>query len=480
MRNVARPVFLGILLASCTGDALDPGQQALRLVPDSLGLWIGEHAAFEVRGEDGDRIPAGAVEWTSYGEAIAEVDAVGRVTGVGPGTTAIVARRRGAQATARVAIDELLLAGVAAGRLHSCGWEASGQAFCWGFNSHGQLGNEAGDLECGQERLPCHFRPARVEGDLAFSDMAAGTHFTCGTTTDQTAFCWGLNEEGQLGIGGASTGGHPDPRPVSGGHSFASVTAGAAHACALTPRGEAYCWGRNDDGQLGDGTRVPRPAPVPVNTDVRFTALAAGDRHTCGIATTGQGYCWGSNDSRQLGIESSRSPRRPTPIADDRPLAGITAGEAHSCMRTAAGEPYCWGRNSDGQVGDGTTGTRPAPTRVLVDEPVLGVTAGALHSCALGQSGRTYCWGWNGYRQMGNADYTALERPRPIRVRSSRQYVTIEGGWLHSCAITAAGATHCWGYNGAGQIGRPDIETACLSEPVQTCSATPVPIIGSR
>jgi len=78
---------------------------------------------------------------------------------------------------------------------------------------------------------------------------------------------------------------------------FQAVVTGAIHSCGIVTDGGAYCWGNNDFGQLGDGSRKSHVYPVPVVGTIRYTALSGGLQHTCGIATTGAAYCWGSTSA---------------------------------------------------------------------------------------------------------------------------------------------------------------------------------------
>jgi alpha-tubulin suppressor-like RCC1 family protein len=106
--------------------------------------------------------------------------------------------------------------------------------------------------------------------------------------------------------------------PVSGGLAFATIDAGGAHTCGLTVGGVAYCWGDNSNGQLGDNSQSNRLAPVPVSmpAGVTFAAISAGDNHSCALSTTGVVFCWGSNNLMQLGIPRTTRelvPRRVSP-----------------------------------------------------------------------------------------------------------------------------------------------------------------------
>ncbi|MFQ5747633.1 MAG: hypothetical protein ACE5HF_10510, partial [Gemmatimonadota bacterium] len=134
---------------------------------------------------------------------------------------------------------------------------------------------------------------------LGFSTIEAGFRHTCGVAVGGTAYCWGSNSFGELGDNSGVTD-RKKPAAVVGGIAFASVVAGSFHTCGLDASGTAYCWGLNTDGQLGDGTNTDRAVPTLVAGGHTFTRLAAGG-HTCGLDTSGTAFCWGGNASGQLG-----------------------------------------------------------------------------------------------------------------------------------------------------------------------------------
>ena len=162
--------------------------------------------------------------------------------------------------------------------------------------------------------------------------------------------------------------------PVTGGLTFKTVSAGKLHTCALDSTGQAYCWGRNSDGQLGDGSTNTSNVPVPVSGPP-FIAIAAGTSHTCGLTSAGVLYCWGKNDKGQLGTGNTASINSPTAVAGGLQFASVSVGENHTCgvtkdPVTLSPSPlvYCWGDNQFGQLGDGTLTDRPAPTKVAFQQ----------------------------------------------------------------------------------------------------------------
>ena len=157
-------------------------------------------------------------------------------------------------------------------------------------------------------------------------------------------------EEGETLTGGA--------RDVLEGP-IASIDAGRTHSCAVTTTGRGYCWGENLVGELGDGTTTQRPAPVPVGASLglRFAAIDAGFHFTCGVTIAGAVYCWGKNEVGQLGDGTTTPHWSPVQVGPGLGLqfASVTSGWQHTCGLTTDGKVYCWGNNIFGQVGDGTT-----------------------------------------------------------------------------------------------------------------------------
>jgi alpha-tubulin suppressor-like RCC1 family protein len=196
--------------------------------------------------------------------------------------------------------------------------------------------------------------PLLVSGGFNWASVSAGEFHTCGVTTGGEGYCWGYGSDYQLGeIGGR--GPHLNPNPVNGSHTWKTISAGNHHSCGVTTADDAYCWGNNDYGQLGDGNLAERPEIIPVSGGRAWASIDVGYDHTCGVTTGGEGYCWGKNHGGQLGHGStSTSPTtQPGVVIGGFTWASITAGEAHTCGVTTVGGAYCWGHDTYGQLGDG-------------------------------------------------------------------------------------------------------------------------------
>lgn len=204
---------------------------------------------------------------------------------------------------------------VSAGGDHTCGLTISNRAFCWGSNQYGQIGDST--------TVARRLRPSQVAGTRQFRQLVAGTYHTCGATTDNRIYCWGDGQFGQIGDGTTKV--RFWPRRVAGTLSFARVTAARFHSCAETSLKRVYCWGANLSGQLGIGTDTgPQicngwdcsTRPVAVTGGLYFVQVSAGSgNHTCGRTAQGVGYCWGSNDDGEVGNGRSLGVGTPVPTA---------------------------------------------------------------------------------------------------------------------------------------------------------------------
>lgn len=330
---------------------------------------------------------------------------------------------------------------VAAGGLHSCMLNAEGRAFCWGGNDRGQLGAGGANSVA---------TPLAVAGDVRFIAIAAGLSHSCAIARGGAAWCWGENERGQLGD--RSTMAHQAPMRVNDARMFTTVDVGAAHSCALDSQGEALCWGSNSHGQLGTETMTPElTAPALVAGDRRYSSLSLGWNFTCAL-DGGRAFCWGENANGQLGDGSITDRRAPVPVAGGLTFRSISAGATHACGITPRGEAYCWGNNYGGQLGDGTRSSREVPTAVKTSLRFVAIATGALHTCALTSDGEAFCWGRDNYGQLGDGGGTQ-DSAEPVRVVGDHSFAAIRAFGSHTCATTPSGDAFCWGYNLDGQLG---------------------------
>lgn len=255
---------------------------------------------------------------------------------------------------------------LSAGADHACGVTTGGTAYCWGQGARGRLGNGTLDPTPVAE-------PGAVSGGLTFASIGAGAEHTCGLTNAGKAVCWGNSQYGQVGNGDSTASATPVAvaDPADGPVDFTSISSGVWHTCALATTGSAYCWGANNAGQLGmgDSTVVAGFTPVAVTGGLKFVAITAGAYHSCGITKSGAAYCWGLGIAGQLGIGDTlgRPKAAPVPVAGNHRFTSISGGELHTCAVTASGEIFCWGNGEDGRLGNGAIAPQiePAPVAAL-------------------------------------------------------------------------------------------------------------------
>lgn len=187
---------------------------------------------------------------------------------------------------------------------------------------------------------------------------------------------------------------------------------------------------------------------------VAGTQVSGGENFTCALTAAGGVVCWGNNQDGQLG-DGTFSPRSApvTVVGLSSGIRQLSAGYGHVCALTEGGGVKCWGQGYDGQLGDGQGRTVPAPVDVSgLTSGVVSIAAGAWHSCAVTAAGAVTCWGWNGSGQLGDATFE--RRLLPVAVSGATGgFASVSVGYNHTCAIRNDGSMACWGYNGGGALG---------------------------
>jgi alpha-tubulin suppressor-like RCC1 family protein len=329
--------------------------------------------------------------------------------------------------------------------------------------------------------------------------LSLGMNHSCALKADQTVWCWGLNDVGQLGLGVVGTPNNPITQPtqvpkLTGVTSISAFS--EAHTCALISDGTLRCWGGSCCGQLGDpaADTNPKPSPIVVPNLTNLRAVAVGFQHTCALGNgVGSLSCWGYYANRTNVAPPTTIPG-PNGIIDT-----LGVGYTFAVIKQQDGTLRVVGENSTGQLGQGALNTNttsailvpgvsqvkevaagngfviaalnngsvlvwgdsasaqlslPGNSPVLTPTPAPALTGfhgfalGDDHSCALDAQGQVWCWGLGDHGQLGPASTSSAT---PVKVGLTA--VKLVAGFSHTCALTAANEVFCWGANLNGQLG---------------------------
>lgn len=407
--------------------------------------------------------------WTSSNPSVATVDGNGRAIFLRAGSATFTAKSAFTTNAVTVTALERQFQSVSSGDDFTCGFTNLGRGYCWGVGDAGQLATAA-DSSCfdasdttlrGGGTFACTLAPKRFAGPaLEFTAIDGGRLSACGITKDKLLYCWGSDESGQIGNGAKGGGAQPALATVAQ-ERFDSITVGGAHACALNLARQAYCWGNDGAGQLGDDRLVNSTTPIPVIGGRTYSTISAGGNHTCAISN-GQAFCWGDNNVGQLGIGATGGRREsPAAVSGGQTFVAISAGLNHTCALDAAGAVFCWGANNLQQAG--SAGGLPVPTPTKVAEgPFVQISAGEAHTCALSTSGAVTCWGSNESGQLGNGSRSSSAGVGAVT--GGVTFRSVSAGSNHSCGLGTDGETYCWGSNVFGTLGN-ELQAAFRATP---------------
>ena len=349
---------------------------------------------------------------------------------------------------------------ISSGAYHTCAILDDGSVSCWGDNHYGgQLGDGTTTLS--------RNTPAKTStlgtGRTAVAISSGGYH-TCAILDDGSVSCWGGNDRKQLGDGTTTDRNTPTQTSSLGtGRTAVAISSGDYHTCAILDDGTVSCWGRNQRGQLGDGTTTNRNTPTQTsNLGAGRTAVAisSGNYHTCAILDDASVSCWGSNDYGQLGDVTTTSrytPAQTSSLGTNRGAVAISSGWGHTCALLDDTSVSCWGYNANGELGDGTNTNRDTPTQTSslgIGRTVIAISSGYFHTCAILDDGSVGCWGRNNDDQLGDGTTTSRNTTtQTSSLGTGRTAVAISSGSHHTCAILDDGTVSCWGDNNYAQLG---------------------------
>ena len=379
----------------------------------------------------------------------------------------------------------------------SVGVASDGNAYAWGYNQHGQLGQDPDKtaMQKTPARVPL---PDGVASGFTYTQAVAGGYHVLAVGSDGIVYSWGANEHGQLGNGSKDANAHPSPMPVKGADGqplkAIQVSAGAYDSAAINLDGRVYTWGSENNNFTDYSTPKLTPTlakdPDGSGQGLHADQVSLGWSFIMAMDADGNVYTWGYNNYGQLGngtatgehstIYAADPARVPDPEDTSKTFKAtqVSAGANHAMAISQDGTIWTWGYNYRGQLGDGTTTNRPSPTQIgkPTKARVTQISAGAYHSLDVDQSGTAWAWGWNINGQLGtnNSDFyqpmPTLVSPPAGQGSAGTRLATarITAGWNHSMAIGQDGNAYAWGDNASGQLG-----TGSDTTPI----STPTPVV---
>ena len=373
--------------------------------------------------------------------------AVSRAVARGAVAAALAVASLAAGAAAAASADASTSAGAAA---------TGGTLRAWGDNVTGQLGN-------GTETSSDTPVKVKLPSGTKITSVRAGCDHSVALTTKGRVLAWGLNNHGQLGDGSTTDTDTPVRVKFAAGTKITSVRAGCFFSMALTTKGHVLTWGDGAQGQLGDGSNSNTDTPVRVKlpAGTKAKSISAGDAHALAITTKGHLYAWGYNGDGELGNGTTNDAGKPVKVGlpAGTKVKIVSAGGDHTLALSTTGQLYAWGYNGDGELGDGTTTSRDTPEAVdflfrgTPPGAITSLAAGCFHSLALTTKGVVLGWGLGTSGQLGNASTTTSKLPVGAMLPAGTQVKSISAGCADSYARTAKGHVFAWGYNANGQLG---------------------------
>ena len=343
---------------------------------------------------------------------------------------------------------------VAAGRAHSLALRADGTVWSWGDNTFDQLGHNSG--------VTFKTTPVQIPGLSTVISIAAGGDHSLAVNVYGDVFAWGSDTDGELG-NGAPVGKQVTPAnvlAVGGAGNLAraiAVAAGNTHSMALLADGTVVAWGRDVEGQLGNGAVVGNQiVPVVVTGLADVTAIACGWQHSLARLADGTVRAWGRNDVGQLGtLAGVNQPFAVNPGSTQ--VKAVSAGENHSVFQFVDGSLAACGNDFQGAVGNNSTpGNVAVPTAVALGGAATRTfAAGGNHTVACLADGSFQAWGSNSDGQLGFGSLIA-DQQTPVAVLVTWPMVAIthvDAANSHSVALKSDGTVWAWGANGSGQLG---------------------------
>lgn len=294
---------------------------------------------------------------------------------------------------------------------------------------------------------------------------------------EQSIYCWGQADNGELGLGDSHDQQSVIITPVSPAFPQSTVvkyvSCGRFHTLLITDSGQVYSCGNNEYGQLGHDKNNKYLNHVSGLSQYVITHVTTGQWHSLALNDCGELFTWGSDTHGQLGLESLDKKAQSVP----RRVKGLgsiivvqaSAGYSHCLVLTNMGELYTWGNNEYGQIGinsSNATVNKPQRIESLVSLPIASIACGANHSFVLSKSGAVYGWGKNDCGQLGLNDELNRHVPHHLKSLRSIKVKYISCGEDYSVFLTQEGGVFTCGDGSFGQLGHGTLTNELLPRKV--------------
>lgn len=313
-----------------------------------------------------------------------------------------------------------------------------------------------------------------------WQSVSAGVAHSAGIRTGGTLWTWGRNNVGQIGDG-STVASRTTPTQIGTATDWQSISCGGSHTIALKTNGTLWAWGLNSFGQLGNGNTTNSNILVQVGTDTDWAYISAGDEFSLALKTNGSLWAWGRNDNSQLGDGTTVAKNSPIQIGNQTNWESISAGANHSLAIKTNGNLYGWGVNSLGQLGNGGTANESAPVKIGNDNDWNKVAASTIHSIAFKDDFSFWVWGGNNEGQLGvGTSGAGTNLTSPFNIISLNGCNTMSKGSQNTIVKKTDGTVWAWGANLVGQLGNGTTSGSFTTSPVQLGSANDWQTISMR
>jgi len=347
---------------------------------------------------------------------------------------------------------------LATGNSHSCAILENGSAMCWGLDNYGQLG-DGGDAT--NLNKPTSF--VSIDEGQTVEQIYARQLRTCIILDDNSASCWGFNDDGQAGDDSTNTYKSPSVKvQFPDGKGVKSIGMGLKHTCAILEDDTLTCWGLDSYGALGNGNSDTSdkytPQAITTPSDRKVVKVEPGATHTCILLDDGGVMCWGRDNLGQLGngatSDTIHTPSSNVELPEGRAATDLSVGDHHSCALLDNGSITCWGWNNHGQLGENTTTNRNIPVYAHLPDnsSAVSVSVGPYSSCAVLENSSLYCWGHNHHGRLG-IGVTGGIYHTPMFVEGPTNIVDLSVNYDHVCGLYENGSISCWGRGKYGPLG---------------------------